>query len=52
MLNIRKIETVARVHTHTHTHTQVILEDLTHIFSWLKIRSPNVDVGADDSVCL
>ena len=48
MLNIRRLETVARVYI----YTQVILEDLTHIFSCLKIRSPNVDVGADDSVCL
>jgi len=31
---------------------QVVLKKgLTHIFLCPKIRSPNIDVGADDSIC-
>lgn len=28
-----------------------VKKGLTHIFLCSKIRSPNIDVGADDSIC-
>ena len=52
---IKNLESLAGVHTHTHTHTHtssVKRRGLTHNFSWIKIRSPNIEVWEDNHVQL